>query len=436
MFRVYYKYSACILIETSDISILCDPWFSDLAYHGTWSRFPNYELTPSFIGSFDCIYISHIHPDHYCKQTINRLFSYYGPKPILISDRRNTNYLHKKLINDGFGDYVRILTHYVVESTHIVFIPVDTGSRSDIDSALLVYCSSTNFAFLNTNDCEVTPQFAASINKVIKDNSLDLRLFALGYAGAGPYPQTYIPLCDEELLSQRASNKKKEFFNRYLTATKLINSRFRLPFAGKYLLNGPSSCLNQYRGVPDAIEVLDLDPNAIIIDDGGSDYFDIDDLVISGVRTQPYNIPRYVPAGTYEWNEYIGFTLSDLKLKSLCSLALDYAHNRSECEIDCIWNVFIMTEGIEVGDIISSKDPRQISSPLVRFNVNRLRHYSETNVATLVVCDMFIEPKAFIAAILGVCHWNNYEIGSVYHVRRKPDIYISSMFSYLHHFHI
>lgn len=36
MFKVFYKYSACIKICADDISILCDPWFSENAYYGTW----------------------------------------------------------------------------------------------------------------------------------------------------------------------------------------------------------------------------------------------------------------------------------------------------------------------------------------------------------------------------------------------------------------
>ncbi len=40
MFRVFYKYSACIKICTDDITILCDPWFDKNAYDGNRGKYP------------------------------------------------------------------------------------------------------------------------------------------------------------------------------------------------------------------------------------------------------------------------------------------------------------------------------------------------------------------------------------------------------------
>ena len=64
MFKVVYKYSACIKIFTDDVIILCDPWFNE-AYYGTWIQQNKTNNIEEFIGDFDIVYISHIHPDHY-----------------------------------------------------------------------------------------------------------------------------------------------------------------------------------------------------------------------------------------------------------------------------------------------------------------------------------------------------------------------------------
>jgi len=64
MFKVEYKYSACIKIITDDTRILCDPWFGSSAYEGTWHHFPPVKDTIGLVGDFDLIYVSHIHPDH------------------------------------------------------------------------------------------------------------------------------------------------------------------------------------------------------------------------------------------------------------------------------------------------------------------------------------------------------------------------------------
>ena len=73
MFKVIYKYSACIKICTDNLTILCDPWFGT-AYEGTWTQFPRCKNIVDFIGDFDMVYISHIHPDHYDADTLRILF--------------------------------------------------------------------------------------------------------------------------------------------------------------------------------------------------------------------------------------------------------------------------------------------------------------------------------------------------------------------------
>ena len=79
MFKVVYKYSACIKIVTDDVTILCDPWFND-AYYGTWTQQNKINNIEEFIGDFDVVYISHIHPDHYDPITLDLLFKYFGEK--------------------------------------------------------------------------------------------------------------------------------------------------------------------------------------------------------------------------------------------------------------------------------------------------------------------------------------------------------------------
>jgi len=40
MIKVTYYYSACVAITTPDVSILCDPWFTDGIYDGAWYQYP------------------------------------------------------------------------------------------------------------------------------------------------------------------------------------------------------------------------------------------------------------------------------------------------------------------------------------------------------------------------------------------------------------
>ena len=67
-----------------------------------------------------------------------------------------------------------------------------------------------------------------------------------------------------------------------------IEAKVNIPFAGKYILGGKLSDLNEFRGVSDAVEVLQFDPNAIILTDGGGS-IDTCTLKPSHSRTIPYS---------------------------------------------------------------------------------------------------------------------------------------------------
>ena len=66
MFKVFYKYSACIKICTDNVSILFNPWFEQNAYDGTCGQYPKTNDVENLVGEFYLVYISHIYPDHYC----------------------------------------------------------------------------------------------------------------------------------------------------------------------------------------------------------------------------------------------------------------------------------------------------------------------------------------------------------------------------------
>ena len=287
MFKVFYKYSACIKICTDQIRILCDPWFGDDAYDGTWTQFPYIDDVANYVGDFDAIYISHIHPDHYCFKSIDLLFRCYGKKQIFIADwgKNKSNFLEKKLISDGLGELIVKQNSKTIGDTQINIIPNITGSNSDIDSALIVSSISSRKSVLNINDCIYNESHFEEIIKIKNKLDIEFTLFCLGYTGAGPHPQTYYsPITQEEILIKKSLSKKEQFFDRYKISTSKITSKVRLPFAGKYLLQGQLSILNKYRGVADPLEVKGIDDNAIVLDDGGDAFFDIDKLYASKER--------------------------------------------------------------------------------------------------------------------------------------------------------
>jgi len=70
--RVEYICHACLLIETSDVRLVTDPWFDGPAYCEQWHVFPK-PVNPNVVASVDAIIISHAHEDHFHSRTLRRL---------------------------------------------------------------------------------------------------------------------------------------------------------------------------------------------------------------------------------------------------------------------------------------------------------------------------------------------------------------------------
>ncbi|MDD9798448.1 MAG: MBL fold metallo-hydrolase, partial [Alphaproteobacteria bacterium] len=264
--KVKYIYSACIEIDCGGFKILTDPWFTDGIYDGAWYQFP--KIDPfEYISKPDLIYISHIHPDHYDPIFLKKLFERFGEIEIVIPDL-TPNYLFLK----GKLDGIRLTPTRQFKNAQIeLFIEEnDTGSISDIDSALIVKDLSSNKTLLNLNDCIYNQKHVDKLKEIISTFGGKVVFMAVGYTGAGPYPQTYIdPEKEKDLLISEAENKKQEFFKRYKQYVDFFASEINLPFAREYILGGRLHYLNEYRGVADAFEIKGLDDKAIILSSGG-----------------------------------------------------------------------------------------------------------------------------------------------------------------------
>ena len=71
--KVHYVKSSTIIIEANEVKILTDPWLTDGEYYGAWYHYPPLEFKEHFFENIDYIYISHIHPDHFSKATLQKL---------------------------------------------------------------------------------------------------------------------------------------------------------------------------------------------------------------------------------------------------------------------------------------------------------------------------------------------------------------------------
>ena len=417
---VRYIYSACIVTSTADIRLLHDPWFTDGIYDGSWFQFPKMANPVDLIGDVDSVFVSHIHPDHYDPVFLRSYFDRYGEKPILIADHPSTH-LAAKMKADGFKP-TTLRTPMQVGATCIEIVPHITGSVSDIDAAMVIKSAGPDriHCVVNANDI----RFDDAMRLKLKDAAGDIDILACGYTGAGPYPQTYFDIEDPQLAAE-AQAKKQRFLDGYLLLTQYMGAKVNLPFAGQYLLGGGLTRLNLFRGVADAVEVLNIDPRAIVLAEGGE--IDTERLIPSDKRltsfTSVAQLEREAEIASAEMSferlmraEEIG----QLPLRRLLRRAARNAAAKSECIEDYFFCI-ALPDGSRA-DI----NARRATAENIDFVNEDAPLPSPRSVVS-------IDPRYLFGLLTGLYHWNNAEVGSQYQTRREPNLFNLSAQSFLNY---
>ncbi len=407
--KVTYYYSACILIETPDMSLLCDPWFTEGAYDGSWYHFPPFSKALQKLPKVDYIWISHIHPDHYDPKFLQEYLKKYPKTKVLISDFKE-NILDWEMNHHDIPH--QIVKNLNVGKTKIACFPND-AIPDDVDSAIAV--KYENQSVVNTNDNFYSSNHIKRIKKFCPQPDV---LFT-GYMGAGPYPQTYFN--DKKMLVKKAREKKENFFGRYKKMVETINPKKVIPFAGQYILGGKLRKLNAYRGIPDATEILSFDSKAVVLDTGGS--INIETGVTLKSRTKPYvGLEKYAETLKNEKMYYEKFFSPDMDFRfdGLLPKAYAQARKHSVCTTDyyfCIKldeNWFYMNANKKKNECGFVKDVKKFSPR----------------------SEIIIDKRCLFGLITSIFHWNNAQIGSHYMTNRLPDTFHRPAEIFLHFFQI
>ncbi len=399
MIKVRYIYSACIVTETPDVKILHDPWFTEGIYDGSWFHFPTVDNPIESIGDVDVIYISHIHPDHYDPNFLHHYFDWYGKKPIIIADHK-INYLAGKMKADGFSPEIVQWLKFGGD-TEVKIMPHITGNADDIDSMIAV--QHGGHCVLNTND--VFFNDSRHVDQ-LKDYVGSVDILLCGYTGAGNWPQTCFDIEDTGL-PLLVSQKKLEYFELYNLLTKTMDAKVNIPFAGKYLLGGKLTHLNEFRGNADPVEILAIDPKAVVLADNGGE-ISTDTLIPSEVRTEPYKAvdieKRLLEISTAKMDYERLISMDEvyqLPIKRVLRRAFANAAEKSSVEGDYFF--WIPLSDTEAALINANKD-----NP------------------SLTICDrddeipepfrcIFIDSRYLFGLLTNIYHWNNADVGSQYY---------------------
>jgi UDP-MurNAc hydroxylase len=415
--RVRYIYSAGVTIETEDVRILCDPWFTQGAYDGSWHQWPEVEDPVGTIGPMDLIYVSHIHPDHYDPAFLRSYLQSFPAARIIIG-RQSPPILEQKMRADGFK--AEVVTSLEVGETRITIVP-NRGRDLNIDTALVVRRGDKSVANFNDN-----PFDELLVADVLGACGGSPTMALLPYGGATAHPQTFLFPSEAELLDA-VRVKERHFldvFHRYIEA---LAPKVVLPFAGKYWLAGPLAALNARRGIPDAVAAAAEAPDcAVVLADGGRAYFDLQTMTASEVRTQPYDereVDRFLagldfPGYTYE-REIRPDPDRAFPFLPLLNAALRRARERYPVT-EPYW---VCIRPHALGKYLCF-DPAASGDATVWDGPGAPEHLEPR-------LEIFIDDRYLFGLLSRLYHWNNASIGSHYTCRRTPDVFRRDVFHFL-----
>ena len=293
-------------------------------------------------------------------------------------------------------------------ATHLDLIPDAKGSESDVDSALVVSWkgAARTHVVLNFNDCIFNEALGREVAAHLPARP-DIAL--LGYTSAGPFPQTYHD--DPHVLAQLSERVKQTCFDRYRAARDFFNPRVTVPFAGQYLLSGKMARLNKWRGVADPVEVAAFCDRAVVLDDGGAEWIDTEDLEPSRVRTATY--PEAMIAARIAEIERHPLAYETLVPEELARAApierlLRAAYRRALSKSECAGDYFFI---LNDAFVLNARGGSEFLKPLAAGEAAKFSPRSEVT----------IDPRLLFGLLAGVFHWNNAEVGSFFTTRRIPD---------------
>lgn len=246
--KIKYFTNSMVLISGKKVSILCDPWITfDRNSSSNLYNFPETNFTKDEIASInmDYIYITHTHPDHFDKTTLN-LFN--KKTPVLCSDYKN-NFTEKNLKSLGFNNVI-----VCKDDQSYYFNDQDSCNlyvakiNSEVDS--LGIFNIDGVTMLNANDIVYDKRQMDYIGKKFK---IDMAMLPFAYKG--PYPAFYENLKPKE--KEKKANDKK--FNNYELMFKFIDStkpKKVFPFAAGGIYGGNKAKLYAYFGEGTAYEAI------------------------------------------------------------------------------------------------------------------------------------------------------------------------------------
>jgi len=444
--KIEYMSSASVLIKDQDVKLLTDPWYVDGEFYGTWYNYPPCTVNLKELENIDGIYISHIHPDHFSEKTLEKMNKHI---PIFIH-KFHSDYLKKAIERLGFNT-IEVEHDKTVNIKGDLNIRILAADNCDPSACQKYYgcgliektfgsttidtlCAIDNGeqVIVNTNDCPFS--LAEQSAMKIYDHYKHIDFLCLGYSSASAYPQCF------KLSETEIKNSQKQVVQKFLeqgeSYVNLFKPDFYMPFAGRYVLAGKQSNLENKRAKIELEDALDYFQNSqkinhdlhkgVILNQNS-----IFDLSV-GESDQ-----TYVPINKQEKQNYIENILS--------KKSYDYENDDNPSLDDLLPLISKSFERFEQKRKqlnFSTKTQVFISLP-----ENKLICFSGDGLEPNIVSKESIEKSEqylyietdyrFLSRLLRgpqFAHWGNAETGSHLMFERKPNNYERGLFYCLNYF--
>lgn len=442
--KIIHIASATVLIEHKNTKILTDPWLVGNEYYGSWTHYPPIDIDWKMFDDVDYIYISHIHPDHMSKETLENINK---DIPILIHTyeekfvKDNLERWGRKVIElphgekfecgDGLNIHIYAADNCNPEECYKFFgcgkMESKMGSTG-IDTMAVI--ENGDQTILNVNDCPFL--LSTKTLDVVLENHPTIDLLLVGYAGGGSIPQCWENYTIAEKLEVYGPKKKLHFLNMGKQYIDKIKPKYYIPFAGTYTLRGKFAYLEKYRVVPELQDTLAFYQKRCPFASGlllnSLESFDLD----TGKASKPYE-----PIDLNDKLKYVEEVLSqykydyeyddDVTLDQLLEL-IDGAYNRynakrEQLNFSTSTNVYLY---------LPDNKMALVSCSGKGYSIIDEKDFDDDNYVTYRV-----DPKLLYRILRGpkYAHWNNAEIGSHILFARHPEKYERPLYFCMNYFH-
>jgi len=238
--RLEHLGNAFVQMEHGGVRFVCDPWMTPGAWDGSWFHYPPLRKRPDDLPPIDVIYISHMHPDHFDPDTLSR----FNRNAKVIINRDWGHRMEPLLKRLGFSEVHALRDRERLQLRPNLGVEM-LSSFTDycpIDSSLFIEWDG--FRIMNLTENVATPKALEMLRRDFRN--VDVAL--LPYSAAGPYPQCFSNLTEEEK-RRGADRVSEERIQLFLDGVDALSPRIAVPIAGTYVLGGRHWRLSRFLGV-------------------------------------------------------------------------------------------------------------------------------------------------------------------------------------------